>query len=73
LKRIPGHRFLHSPGPTHVPDEVLDAMRRQPMDLGDPRLVHVIEACENGLKRLLRTRDAEVFMFAETATVRGRL
>jgi len=64
LKRIPGHRFLHSPGPTHVPDEVLDAMRRQPMDLGDPRLVHVIEACENGLKRLLRTRDAEVFMFA---------
>ena len=64
MKRIPGHRFLHSPGPTHVPAEVLDAMRRQPMDLADPRLGEVIAACESGLKRLLGTRDAEVFMFA---------
>ncbi|MBA3506735.1 MAG: aminotransferase class V-fold PLP-dependent enzyme [Betaproteobacteria bacterium] len=47
-----------------MPDEVLDAMRRQPMDLADPRLGQVIEACENGLKRLLQTRHAEVFMFA---------
>ena len=36
--RIPGTRFLHSPGPTHLPDEVLDAMHRQPVDLMDPRL-----------------------------------
>ena len=35
--RIPGHRFLHSPGPTRLPDEVLHAMSRQPMDLADPR------------------------------------
>ena len=39
-------------------------MRRQPMDLADPRLGEVIAACESGLKRLLGTRDAEVFMFA---------
>jgi len=62
--RIPGHRFLHSPGPTRVPDAVRDAMGRQPMDLGDPRLDHCIAACEQGLKRLLQTRDADVFMFA---------
>ena len=62
--RIPGHRFLHSPGPTHVPDEVQDAMRRQPMDLADPRVDALIEECERGLKRLLGSTDAEVFMAA---------
>ena len=34
--RIPGRRFLQSPGPAPVPDEVLHAMSRQPMDMGDP-------------------------------------
>ncbi len=64
LPRIPGHRFLHSPGPTRVPDEVLHAMSRQPMDLADPRVAQTIGACEAGLKRLLRTRDANVLMFS---------
>ena len=62
--RIPGYRFLHSPGPTRVPDEVQHAMSRQPMDLADPRVSQVIEACETGLKRLLGTRDAFVLMYA---------
>ena len=62
--RIPGHRFLHSPGPTRVPDEVLHAMSRQPMDLADPRVAQVIAACETGLKRLLQTHHAHVVMFA---------
>lgn len=62
--RIPGRRFLHSPGPTHVPDEVLDAMHRQPMDLADPRVDEIIAACESGLERLLRTERAQVFMYA---------
>jgi alanine-glyoxylate transaminase / serine-glyoxylate transaminase / serine-pyruvate transaminase len=61
--RIPGHRFLHSPGPTRVPDEVLHAMSRQPMDLADPRVSRVIGACEAGLKRLLGTVDADVLMY----------
>ena len=63
-ERIPGHRFLHSPGPTRVPDAVLHAMSRQPMDLGDPRVDRCIAACESGLKRLLRTERADVFMYA---------
>ena len=62
--RIPGYRFLHSPGPTRVPDEVLHAMSRQPMDLGDPRVSQMIEACEVGLKRLLGTRNGHVLMYA---------
>lgn len=62
--RIPGHRFLHSPGPSRVPDEVLHAMSRQPMDLADPRVDRCIAACENGLKALLHTAGADVFLFA---------
>jgi alanine-glyoxylate transaminase / serine-glyoxylate transaminase / serine-pyruvate transaminase len=62
--RIPGQRFLHSPGPTRLPDEVLHAMSRQPVDLADPRLDPTIAACEQGLKRLLHTQQADVLMYA---------
>jgi len=55
---------LHSPGPTRLPDAVLHAMSRQPMDLADTRLDVIIADCESGLKRLLGTRDAEVLMYA---------
>lgn len=61
--RIPGLRFLHSPGPTHLPDAVLAAMHRQSMDLADPRVDACIAACEAGLRTLLATR-AEVFFYA---------
>ena len=64
MSRITGHRFLHSPGPTRVPDEVAHAMSRQPMDLADPRVAQTIEACETGLRRVLGTASAEVFMYA---------
>jgi alanine-glyoxylate transaminase/serine-glyoxylate transaminase/serine-pyruvate transaminase len=63
IARLPGHRFLHSPGPSRVPDEVLHAMSRQPMDMGDPRLDRCIAACESGLKRLLHT-EHDVFLYA---------
>ena len=62
--RIPGDRFLHSPGPTHIPAEVLAAMHRQPMDHGDPRLDQIIANCEQGLCRLLGTAEADLFMYA---------
>jgi alanine-glyoxylate transaminase/serine-glyoxylate transaminase/serine-pyruvate transaminase len=62
--RIPGRRFLQSPGPSPVPDEVLHAMARQPMDMGDPRLDATIAACEAGLRGLINSPDAEVFFYA---------
>ncbi len=62
--RIPGRRFLHSPGPTPIPDAVLHAMSAQPMDLGDFRVDANIAACEEGLKRLLHTSAADIFMYA---------
>ena len=62
--RIPGERFLHSPGPTHIPGEVLNAMHRQPMDHGDPRIEQIIAVCEAGLKRVLRTEKADVYLYS---------
>ena len=62
--RIPGRRFLQSPGPTPVPDAVLHAMARQPMDMGDPRLDATIAACEAGLRGLLHSPQARVFFYA---------
>ncbi len=67
MTRIPGHRLLHSPGPTHIPDEVLAAMHRQSMDLADPRLNHIIADCEAGLRYVLRTERAAIAMFASNA------
>jgi alanine-glyoxylate transaminase/serine-glyoxylate transaminase/serine-pyruvate transaminase len=61
--RIPGDRFLHSPGPTHIPAEVLNAMHRQPMDHGDPRLEQLIAVCETGLRGLLQTDRADIFLY----------
>ena len=62
--RIPGLRLLHSPGPTRVPDEVVNAMSRQPTDLADGRLHLLIDACESGMKQLLKTDRADVFFYA---------
>jgi len=62
--RFPGRRFLHSPGPTPLPDAVLHAMSVQPMDLGDPRVDANIAACEQGLRRLLQSERSDVFFYA---------
>ena len=56
--RIPGIRFVHSPGPTHVPDEVMHAMQRPMTDLSDPRVAAMIAACESGMKRLLHSPNS---------------
>ena len=56
---FPGVRLLHSPGPSNVPKAVLDAMTRQPMDMGDPRVDACVDACEAGLKNLTG-QDASV-------------
>lgn len=61
---IPGVRSLHSPGPSNVPKAVLDAMTNQPMDMGDPRVDAFIADCERGLRGLLKTKSADVFLYA---------
>ncbi|MBK9133117.1 MAG: aminotransferase class V-fold PLP-dependent enzyme [Betaproteobacteria bacterium] len=62
--RIPGIRSLHSPGPTRVPDAVMHAMQRPMMDLMDPRVGALIAACEDGMRTLLGSAEAEVLFYA---------
>jgi alanine-glyoxylate transaminase/serine-glyoxylate transaminase/serine-pyruvate transaminase len=62
--RAPGRRLLHSPGPTPLPEAVLQAMLLPPMDMADPRQDSTIAACEAGLKALLGTQTADVFFYA---------
>ncbi len=62
--RIPGRRLLLAPGPTPIPDAVLHAMSQQPLDHGDPRLDELIAACERGLRRVVGSPGAHVFMYA---------
>lgn len=59
-----GLRFLHAPGPTHVPKAVMDAISDQPLDMADERLDPLIADCESGLKAVLKTKDAHVFLYA---------
>lgn len=61
---FPGVRFLHAPGPTHIPKAVMDAVSCQPLDMAEPRLNEVIDSCEQGLKRVIGTRDSDVFLYA---------
>ena len=61
--RVPGYRLLNSPGPSRMPDEVMQAMTRQPMDMADPRFINVIASCEAGLKRLIGTQS-DVYLYA---------
>ncbi|HEY8565705.1 MAG TPA: aminotransferase class V-fold PLP-dependent enzyme [Beijerinckiaceae bacterium] len=58
-----GHEFLHAPGPTHVPDRVLRAMHRQPLDLIDARLKDIVRTCFEDLKAVFQTAG-HVFIYA---------
>jgi len=61
LKR--GTKFLNTPGPTHVPDRVLNAMHRQTMDLSDPEFLAASMSCFEDLKKVIGT-EGEVFLYA---------
>ena len=61
--RIAGREFLHSPGPSHIPDRVLAAMHRQPLDLVDGRMQAIAQRCFDGLKDVFRT-EGHIFIYA---------
>ena len=58
-----GREFLHAPGPTYVPDRILNAMHRQPLDLVDSRLKAIAKSCFEDLKGVFQT-DGHVFVYA---------
>lgn len=50
-----GREFLSIPGPTTVPDAVLDAMRKPAVDIYSGPLLEITETCLADLKRLFGT------------------
>jgi len=52
-----GKEFLMIPGPTNVPDAVLQAMQRPAIDIYEGPLVETTDACLAGLKRLFGTKS----------------
>jgi alanine-glyoxylate transaminase/serine-glyoxylate transaminase/serine-pyruvate transaminase len=57
-----GRQFFANPGPTNIPDSVLLAVARATVDFNDPAFMEVYEACFDGLKRVLKTRQ-HLFMY----------
>src|ERR1700749_2435548 len=50
-----GREFLVTPGPTTIPDEVLQAMHRPAVELYSPPLVELTDSLFRDLKRLFGT------------------
>ncbi len=57
-----GKNFLHTPGPTNIPERVLAAMMRPAVDLSDPDYLAMLESCFLDLKKIFKT-DGKVFIY----------
>ncbi|MGF1527547.1 MAG: pyridoxal-phosphate-dependent aminotransferase family protein [Candidatus Competibacterales bacterium] len=57
-----GRHFLMTPGPTNLPEAVLQAMNRNAVDLADPELNALAQRCFKDLQTLFQT-TGEVFMY----------
>lgn len=62
MTRKPGRPFFANPGPTNIPDSVLQAVAHASIDFNAPEFLAVYDAAMAGLKRVLRT-DHEVFAY----------
>ena len=50
-----GRQFLHTPGPTMMPDRILRAMDRPALDHRGTEFLRITDHCFRGLKRVFRT------------------
>ncbi len=65
---MPGRHFLHVPGPTNVPDRVLNAMRVAMEDHRGPAFPELTLPLFEGLKRVFRTTTGQAFIFPSSGT-----
>ena len=59
----PGRQFLHTPGPTHIPDRIQNAMHVKAVDFASPEFMDVAVECFEGLKPLFGLKEGEVFIY----------
>ena len=57
-----GRQFFANPGPTNIPDSVLRAVAHPTVDFQDAAFLELYDACFEGLKRVLKTRQ-HLFMY----------
>jgi alanine-glyoxylate transaminase / serine-glyoxylate transaminase / serine-pyruvate transaminase len=62
MSRKPGRQFFANPGPTNIPDSVMRALHQGTVDFNDPEFLELYDACIDGLKRVLRTKQ-NLFMY----------
>ena len=62
MPALRGRNFLMTPGPSSVPERVLQAMARNAVDLGEPGYVELTRRTLDDLKAIFRT-DHEVFAY----------
>jgi alanine-glyoxylate transaminase/serine-glyoxylate transaminase/serine-pyruvate transaminase len=55
MTTLRGRNFLMTPGPSSVPERVLQAMNRNAVDLGEPGYVALTRRCIDELKPIFRT------------------
>lgn len=58
-----GREFLSIPGPTNVPDEVLQAMHRPAVDIYSGGMIGLGDSCHEDLKRIFATQE-RVYIYA---------
>lgn len=59
-----GREFLAIPGPTNVPDAVLNAMHRPAVEIYTGPLVEITRSCLEDLKRIFGTRSGRTYIYA---------
>jgi alanine-glyoxylate transaminase/serine-glyoxylate transaminase/serine-pyruvate transaminase len=60
-----GREFLHTPGPTNIPDRILNAMHRPAVDFSGPDFIALAMTCFADLKPLFGTAG-EVFIYTSS-------
>ena len=65
---MPGRHFLHVPGPTNVPDRILNAMRVPMEDHRSSVFPKLALPLFEDSKKLFKTKSGQVFIFPATGT-----
>ncbi len=65
---MPGRHFLHIPGPTNVPDRILNAMHVAMQDHRSAAFPDLVLPLFDGLKRVFKTTTGQAFIFPSSGT-----
>ncbi|MFK8028525.1 MAG: aminotransferase class V-fold PLP-dependent enzyme [Gammaproteobacteria bacterium] len=65
---FPGRNYLFAPGPTHIPNEVMNAMVVPQEDHRAPDFPQLVNPLLEDLKKIFRTKKGQCFIFPATGT-----